>query len=344
VTKKIKTDEKTWIAASSVAAAVVLTLIKIVVGVSTGSLGILSEAAHSGLDLIATIITFLAVKLAYKPADKDHQFGHGKIENFSALIESILLFVTCIWIIYEAISRLFFQQVEIEVTIWSYLVVSVSIIIDVSRSKALMRVAKKYNSQALEADALHFKTDIWSSAVVLLGLILSQFNYPAADAIASLFVAGIVIYISGKLGKKTIDSLLDKVPEGLHDKIKLKLLTFQDVEKINALRIRQSGPKIFTDISLHIKRTIPFEQVHNLLNKLEEEIKKLYNDIDVIIHPEPFESPNETTQDKVKMIAAKYGLDFHKYEMSKLSESNYCIDIHVEAKPNFTLNDFYFRK
>ena len=149
-------NEKKNVAGLSVIAAVFLTVFKLVVGIMTGSLGILSEALHSGLDLIAAVITWFAVRVSDKPADIDHQYGHGKIENLSALIETILLLVTCIWIVYEAMSRLLSGNTHIEVTVWSYIVVVSSIVIDFSRSRALSRVAKKHNSQALEADALHF--------------------------------------------------------------------------------------------------------------------------------------------------------------------------------------------
>jgi len=337
MTNEEKTNEKSWVATTSVIAAIFLTLFKFIIGFSTGSLGILSEAAHSALDLVAAVVTLIAVRLADKPPDKEHNFGHGKIENFSALIETVLLLLTCIWIIYEAVNRLLFKTVAIEVTPWSYIVVIIAIVVDITRSNALAKAAKKYNSQALEADALHFKTDIWSSAVVLLGLVFAQFDYHEADSIAGLMVAVIVIYISIQLGKKTIDALLDKVPEGLSDKIKLKILKIQEVEQINEMRIRQSGSKVFVDLSIALKRTLPFEKVHDLLNRIESEITKIYSDIDVVIHPEPCESPDESLLDKIKIITARYGMSFHEYEMSKLSDQKYSIDLHIESNPDMRL-------
>jgi len=164
-------NEKTKVAGLSVFAAIFLTGFKLAVGLVTGSLGILSEALHSGLDLIAAVITYFSVRVSDTPADKRHNYGHGKIENFSAFIETILLLITCSWIVYEASNRLISGNTDIEVSIWSYIVISASIVIDITRSRALYRVAKKYNSQALEADALHFSTDIWSSSVVLVGLV-----------------------------------------------------------------------------------------------------------------------------------------------------------------------------
>src|SRR5271163_1764353 len=200
--------EKRSVAGNSVLAALVITGLKIVVGVATGSLGILSEAAHSGLDLLAALVTFFSVRVSDKPADADHQYGHGKFENFSAFIETGLLLMTCVWIVYEAIKRLFFHNVEIEPSIAAFLVMLLSIAVDAWRSRALGRIATKYDSQALEADALHFSTDIWSSSVVIVGLALVWIGRSnvgrsyrvgwlrQADPIAALFVAGVVVYVS----------------------------------------------------------------------------------------------------------------------------------------------------
>jgi len=192
--------EKRAVAGNSVLAAIAITTLKIVVGVTTGSLGILSEAAHSGLDLIAAIVTFLSVRVSDKPADADHQYGHGKVENFSAFIETGLLLLTCVWIIYEAAKRLFFRHVEIEPSIAAFAVMFISMVVDFWRSRALGRIATKYDSQALEADALHFSTDIWSSGVVVVGLALVLIGrvygvdkLRDADPVAALFVAVVVV-------------------------------------------------------------------------------------------------------------------------------------------------------
>src|SRR6202167_4002373 len=188
--------EKRAVAGSSVLAAVVITSLKVTVGIATGSLGILSEAAHSGLDLIAAIVTFLSVRVSDKPADADHQYGHGKVENFSAFIETALLLLTCVWIVYEAVKRLFFRHVEIEPSVAAFAVMFISMAVDFWRSRALGRIAAKYDSQALEADALHFSTDIWSSGVVVVGLLLVLLGrifgidkLRVADPVAALFVA-----------------------------------------------------------------------------------------------------------------------------------------------------------
>src|SRR5512140_496302 len=236
--------EKRAAALSSVVAAIGLTSFKIVVGTLTNSLGILAEAAHSGLDLVAALMTFFAVSMSDKPPDKEHNFGHGKIENLSALFETVLLLATSGWIIYEAVNRLFFHPAKVEASVWSFIVMGTSIAIDYTRSRILYRAAKKYNSQALEADALHFSTDIWSSSVVILGLIgltVARF-FPGlswmseADAIAALVVALIVIYVSGELGYRTIQALLDTAPKGVTEQIISRVEMIEGVNDCHAVR------------------------------------------------------------------------------------------------------------
>ncbi len=248
--------EKKRVALISVFAAIFLTGFKLVIGILTGSLGILSEALHSGLDLVAAVITFFSVRVSDKPADREHNFGHGKIENFSAFIETILLVITCVWIIYEAVGRLASGKTHIEVTVWSYIVVISSIIIDISRSRALSKVAKKYNSQALEADALHFSTDIWSSAVVLLGLICANFGLFFADSVAALFVALIVLFVSYKLGKRATEVLLDKAPQETIKKVEKILKTYDEVFQFHSLKIRTAGADTFIKFNIHLKSSL----------------------------------------------------------------------------------------
>ena len=201
-------DEKKAAALNSVVAAVLLTGLKLTVGLLSGSLGILAEAAHSGLDLAAAIVTSLAVRAASKPADQGHPYGHGKVENLSALVEALLLLGTCGWIIYESIQRLTSGRVHVDASFWAFAVMAISIVVDVSRSRMLARVAAKHRSQALEADALHFSTDVWSSAVVIFGLggvKLAEW-YPGlgflrqADAVAALIVAGMVVFVEHASG------------------------------------------------------------------------------------------------------------------------------------------------
>jgi len=279
--------EKNNVAFSSMIAAIFVTAFKLIVGFLTGSLGILPEALHSALDLVAAAITWISVRISDKPADKEHHFGHGKIENLSAFFETILLFITCIWIIYEATSRLISGNTHMEVTIWSYIVVITSIVIDITRSRALSKVAKKYNSQALEADALHFSTDIWSSLVVLIGLICANFGIYIADSISALGVAFIVIYVSYKLGKRSIDVLLDKAPTEMTQHISEYLKNVSEIEYYHDLRIRSSGADTLVDVVIHVKADLNLVQSHEITTHIENQIQAIIKRGIVLIHTEP---------------------------------------------------------
>jgi len=287
--------EKRRAAGTSVFAAVGLTGFKIVVGLSTGSLGILAEAAHSGLDLVAAFLTWMAVRISGKPPDRDHRYGHGKVENLSALAETALLLITCGWIIREALHRLLFHKVEVEVTVWSFAVMATSIVIDYSRSRMLARTAKKYNSQALEADALHFSTDIWSSSVVILGLIsvkLSEWvagwgGLRYADAVAAIVVAVIVAQVSIKLGIRTSAALLDTAPAGLEETISSAVSALPGVSNCHNVRLRYSGPQLFVDIHILVDGNQSLREAHALTEEIESAIQKLVPDADVTVHPEP---------------------------------------------------------
>jgi cation diffusion facilitator family transporter len=283
------TKEKKNVALSSMIAAIFLTTFKLVVGIVTGSLGMLSEALHSLLDLMASAVTYFSVSVSDKPADKEHNYGHGKIENLSALIQTILLLITCGWIIYEAIHRLITGETEIQVSVWAYVVIITSIIVDISRSRALSRVAKKYNSQALEADALHFSSDIWSSSVVLLGLIAAQFGWFFVDSVAALVVAGIVLRVSYKLGKKSIDVLLDKAPVGSINTIKEVLTTFPEINEYHSLKIRSAGADTFIEFNVHMDPEMKLRTVHDICDRIEDQLKHAIPRCHVWIHAEPQE-------------------------------------------------------
>ncbi len=281
--------EKKKVAGLSVIAAIFLTTFKLIIGVFTGSLGILSEALHSGLDLVAAVITYFSVRISDKPADKNHHFGHGKIENLSALVETILLVITCVWIVYEALNRLISGNTLIDITVWSYLVVTISIVVDVSRSRALYKVARKYNSQALEADALHFSTDIWSSAVVLAGLVCANFGIYAADSVAALGVAIIVLSVSYKLGKKAVFVLLDRSPSQVCSEIAELVQSVPEVLKFHDLKVRVAGAGTFVNITIHVDPELNINEAHAISHKLEDLITQQIDCCEVQVHYEPEE-------------------------------------------------------
>ncbi len=297
--KTIAHQEKNQAALSSVIAAIGLTTFKLIVGLLTNSLGILAEALHSALDLIAALVTLFAVRVSGKPADDSHLYGHGKIENISALFETFLLLVTCVWIIYESIQRLFFKSVEVEASIWAFIVMAASIVIDFTRSRILSRAAKKHNSQALEADALHFSTDIWSSSVVIVGLfgvwlasIVPGLEFlKKADAVAAMGVAGIVVYVSFELGYRAVQGLLDRAPNGLADQIKARVEAIPGVANCHAVRVRPSGPEMFVDVHVLLDKNLTLEQAHALTEVIEAAIREHTPAADVTVHPEPLPDP-----------------------------------------------------
>jgi cation diffusion facilitator family transporter len=287
--------EKRWVALTSVAAAVVLTGTKLVVGVLTGSLGILSEAAHSALDFLAAAMTYLSVRVSGKKADQKHTYGHGKIENLSALLQTLLLLITCIWIFSEAGERLLGEKhVQVDANIWAFLVIILSITVDIGRSRALMRAAKKYNSQALEADAVHFSTDIWSSCVVLMGLVCvwlsARLGIPwleKADSVAALGVALIVVWVCFRLGMKAVNALLDAVPSDLQGKMEAAARKIPGILTVKRVRVRSSGPELFADITIILDPEMTIDAGHRVADYLEAHLKSGFPNMDIVVHIEP---------------------------------------------------------
>jgi len=276
--------EKRAVALSSVVAAIFLTLFKLVVGLLTHSLGILAEALHSGLDLIAALVTYFAVRVSDHPPDDKHQYG------------TILLLITSIWIIYEAIIRLFVESVEIDANNWAFGVMVISIVVDIGRSRALFRVAHKYNSQALEADALHFSTDIWSSSVVIGGLFLVKLSESLGskwswlnkgDAVAAFFVAIIVIYVSIQLGKRAVVVLLDTAPPGLAPSIVETARKVSGVQNVLAVRVRQAGATFFADLTIVVDPQKSLGEAHAIAEVVEKSIRSQIKSCEVLVHVDP---------------------------------------------------------
>jgi len=341
--------EKRTVAGNSVVAAIVVTALKIAVGVATGSLGILSEAAHSALDLIAAVITLFSVRVSDKPADADHQYGHGKIENFSAFIETGLLLVTCVWIVYEALRRLFFHHVEIEPSLAAFLVMFFSMAVDYWRSRALGRIAAKYDSQALEADALHFSTDIWSTGVVALGLLLVMLGRTygiawlrAADPIAALFVAGVVVYVSWRLARRTVDALLDAAPTGVRGKIVAAVERVDGLLEIDRVRIRRAGNRYFADLSIGLARNVTFQRSEQVSDAVTEAVHRVLPDADVVVHSAPRAVRSENIFDRVRAVATRHNVNVHDVSVQDL-HGNLHVEQHLELDESLTLKEAHDR-
>jgi cation diffusion facilitator family transporter len=341
--------EKRAVAGNSVLAAVAVTVLKIVVGITTGSLGILSEAAHSGLDLVAAVVTLLSVRVSDMPADAEHQYGHGKVENFSAFIETGLLLLTCVWIVFEAIRRLFFHHVEIEPSTAAFAVMFVSMGVDFWRSRALGRIAAKYDSQALEADALHFSTDIWSSGVVVVGLLLvlvgRAYNVQAlrsSDPIAALFVAGVVVWVSSRLARKTIDALLDAAPAGVRGKILASVRKVDGLLEVDRVRIRRGGNRYFADLSIGLARNVTFQRSEQVAEAVTAAVRRVLPDADVVVTSVPRPARAENIFDRVRAVATRNNFNVHDVSVQNLSGRLH-VEQHLELDESLTMKQAHDR-
>jgi cation diffusion facilitator family transporter len=332
--------EKERAAVSSLAVAITLTSLKAIVGILTNSLGIISEALHSGLDLVAAGTTVYAVRLSDRPADRDHQYGHGKYESFSAMVEVLLLLGTCAWITYEALQRLLFRQAQIEASLAAFAIMGISIVLDYSRSRILYRAAKKYNSQALEADALHFSTDIMSSSVVILGLIFVYLGYSFADSIAALGVVVVVATLSLRLGKRTVAVLLDRAPEGLAESITAQVSSIPGIQYCDRVRVRPSGGQMFVDIDVSIDRSVSFERVNSLVIEIEHAVRKLVPNSDIVVRTQPVGVGVRKFADMVRSLAFKIpGIrGVHDITVHD-AEKGLHVELHLEVDPSANLEE-----
>jgi cation diffusion facilitator family transporter len=328
--------EKRLAALASVLAGIFLAGMKLIIGLLTGSLGILSEAAHSGLDLIAALITFLAVRVSDKPADEEHLYGHGKVENFSALVETLLLLVTCFWIIYEAAQRIFFRAAAVEANVFSFGIMAVSVVVDIALSRLLYRTARQHSSQALEADALHYSSDIFSSLVVLLGLAFVRLGWPLGDPLAAFGVAILVIIASLRLGRRTVDALLDRAPAGLADKIEAAVRGVDGVLDLGRLRVRRAGSKTFVDMNVAVERNLPLEGSHAIATAIEERVHTLVPDADVVVHTDPRESAHESLAERIRTIASKRQLTVHNLVFHNVG-GRIGLELHLEVDSRLNL-------
>src|SRR5215813_2227240 len=339
-----ETKEKRAAALLSVGSAALLVSLKTFLVYRTGSFGVLSEALHSGLDLIAAIITFLSVRMSDQPADEKHPYGHGKVENFSAFIETGLLALTALYIIYEEFQRLFFHSVHIQPSALALMVLFAALSIDLTRARALGHVAKKYTSEALEADALHFSTDVWSTVVVIAGIGLvwagETWNMPwliYADAIAGLVVAGVILWVGSRLGMRTLDALLDAVPAGLQDEITDAVGRMEGVKAVNRVRLRRAGSRYFVDATVSVPRTASLEQVHAWSDAIEERVAQIVP-ADVVVHAEPQAPAAENLLESIRATSQRMGRAIHDLSVHQ-QDGKLFVELHLEVDETLALRE-----
>jgi cation diffusion facilitator family transporter len=335
--------EKQSVALSSLIAAASLTALKIVVGVLTGSLGVLSEAAHSGLDFLAAAITYVSVRISDQPADPSHPFGHGKVEHLSAFVQTTLLAVTSIWIVFEAIRRLFFHSVHVQPSAWAFGVLGLSATVDVLRSRSLARAARTYRSQALEADALHFSTDVYSTSAVILGLLLVSAGEVAhvgwlryADPMAALVVATVSVSIGTRLGNRSVDALLDAAPEGTPDEIAAIVSHIPGVLESERIRVRQSGAKLFIDLRITLESNTPLEHAESIADTVTARIQERYPAADVVVDTAPHSPSPDDLVERIRSVASRE--NFHVHDVTAIEvKSRTHINLDLEVDPALEL-------
>jgi cation diffusion facilitator family transporter len=335
--------EKRRVALHSMIAAAAMTLLKLAAGLLSGSLGVLSDAAHSGLDLLGAALTFFSVQVSDKPADEDHTYGHGKIENLSAFGEAILMAVSCAWIIWEAMQRIFNHTVELRHSLWPVLVLLTSIGVDYWRSRELRAVAERTHSSALATDAFHFASDIWSTLAVLCGLAASwagmQFGISwlrYADPFAAVVVSLMILRMTLTLGRETVDVLMDQVPAETRQRLVHEVEQVEGVLQVEQARVRRSGAGYFADLTLALPRRFTFEHTGELVREATEAAHRALPEADVVIHTVPREARTESIFDRVRAVAARNNVSVHELSVQS-HHGRLRVEQHVELDENMPL-------
>ena len=329
--------QKVAAALASIVASTVMTLAKAAAAVLTGSLGLLSEAIHGLLDVGATVMTYFAVKIADMPADDEHHYGHAKVESVAALAETGLLFVASGWIVWEAIQRILGHGGEVEVGPLAIGVVVASIVVDFFRARNLKRVAEATNSQALEADALHFSSDMWSSIVVLIGLGFVAVGFPLGDAIAAIGVSGFVCLAGWRLGQRTIDSLMDAAPEGVADRLRAIVDRVPGVVVVERIRARPSGALVFVDLDLAVSRTRSLEDMAAIKAAVIAAVKAEMPEVELSVVAHPRALDDETVHERIMVIARNRALAIHHLTVQSLADARLSVSFDLEVDGRMSL-------
>jgi cation diffusion facilitator family transporter len=338
--------EKNRIALGSLATGVVLSAVKLVAGLLTGSLGLLSEAAHSGLDALASLITAISVRVSERPPDADHPYGHGRFENLSATVQGLLLFGTGGAIILESVRRLTEPVLHVRPSPWAFVIMAASIVVDLWRSRMLSRAARKYNSRALEADALNFRADLFTSVVVLVGLALTSYAEMTgadgvllrADAAAALVVALFIIGMAAKLAIAAVNVLTDRASGELGARMTRAAADVPGVLVAHPVRMRESGHHVFADVVVTTTRTLSLAQAHEITERIEEAIGGVEPRAEVLVHIEPTASFGETTTEAIRAIALRLGIATHHEQVYDVAGGLEAV-LHIEVEPRLTLTD-----
>lgn len=334
---------KRRVALKSMLAATCMTALKLAAGLISGSLGVLSDAAHSGLDLAGAGLTFFSVRVSDKPADEDHTYGHGKVENLSAFFEAGLMALSCAWIIWAAIQRILHNTFELRYSLWPVLVLLSSIGVDYWRSRELRRVADQTGSPALATDAFHFASDIWASLAVLAGLLATWFGVAFhvgwlryADPVAAIFVSLMILRITTQLTTEAVGVLMDQIPAETRLRVILEAERVPGVLAVEQARVRRAGPNYFADLTLALPRSYTFEHTGELVREATEAVHRALPTADVVIHTVPRQARAESIFDRVRAVAARNNVAVHDLSVQSLHGKLH-VELHVELDETMKL-------
>jgi cation diffusion facilitator family transporter len=337
--------EKQRVARRSMAAAAAMTLLKVAAGLLSGSLGVLSDAAHSGLDLVGAALTYFSVHVSDKPADEDHTYGHGKIENLSAFSEAGLMALSSAWIIWEAVERIFYHAVELHHSLWPVLVLVTSIAVDIWRSRQLRAVAVRTGSPALATDAFHFASDIWATLAVLAGLCatwvgermqIGALHY--ADPLAALVVSLMILRMTVRLGHEAMGALVDEIPAETRRRLVREVERVDGVLAVERARVRRAGAGYFADLTLALPRRYTFEHTSDLVRDATAAVQRALPEADVVIHTIPRETKAESIFDRVRAVAARNNVSVHELSI-QTHHGGLQVELHVELDERLALRE-----
>jgi cation diffusion facilitator family transporter len=337
--------EKQRVARRSMAAAAAMTLLKVAAGLLSGSLGVLSDAAHSGLDLVGAALTYFSVHVSDKPADEDHTYGHGKIENLSAFSEAGLMALSSAWIIWEAVERIFYHAVELHHSLWPVLVLVTSIAVDIWRSRQLRAVAVRTGSPALATDAFHFASDIWATLAVLAGLCATwvgeRFQIGGlryADPLAALVVSLMILRMTVRLGHEAVGALVDEIPAETRRRLVREVERVDGVLAVERARVRRAGAGYFADLTLALPRRYTFEHTSDLVRDATAAVQRALPEADVVIHTIPRETKAESIFDRVRAVAAQNNVSVHDLSI-QTHHGGLQVELHVELDERLALRE-----
>jgi cation diffusion facilitator family transporter len=324
----------------SVAAAVFLIVLKLAAGLPSHSLGLISEAAHSGTDLIAALLTFFTVGVAVRPADVAHQYGHGKAEHLGALAEGAILFVASCFIAWRAITHLVGSRgTSVEATWYALTVIAIVIVVDLSRTIVTWRASQRYVSAALSANALHFGSDLVGSAAVLVGLVLVRAGYVRSDSAAALFVAVLVLLAAARLMKRNVDVLMDRVPPGAEEAALAAIAGIEPAVTVGRLRMRQAGPRQFADVVITVPPGEAVAQGHAAADRVEAALHDALPGSDVVVHVEP-EEDEAAIRDRAHAAALEVPAVREVHNVSVLNVVGHTeVSLHLKLPGDLTLEE-----